>query len=73
MDTGSHSLWVPGKNCTNCPRKLKKYDPSSSTSSSLLPMRDHFKYGKGEVKGNYAKDIIQILGIESPMSFLLVD
>jgi hypothetical protein len=73
MDTGSHSLWVPAKNCSNCSRKLKKYDPLSSKTSLLSPIRDHFVYGKGEVKGSYAKDIVYISGIESNMSFLLVD
>lgn len=63
MDTGSHALWVPAKNCTNCPRKLKKYDPLSSTSLRIIPLRDHFVYGKGEVKGTYAKDIVYITGI----------
>jgi len=53
LDTGSHMLWVPSKNCTNCPRDVKRFDAQRSSSSRITNKREQLKYGKGEIKGYY--------------------
>lgn len=73
LDTGSHLLWVPSANCTNCPKDTRKFDSSASASATPLSLRGHIKYGKGEVEGFYLKDSLEFQGVKSPIKLLLVD
>jgi hypothetical protein len=39
LDTGSHHLWVPARNCTNCPYTVRKFDLNKSQTATLLNAR----------------------------------
>lgn len=73
LDTGSSILWVPSKNCTNCPDSTNKYDSTLTNTTRPLPKRDHIKYGQGEVRGYYVIDQVQFQGLRHDMQLLLVD
>ena len=73
LDTGSSILWIPSKNCTNCPDESRLFDSTASQTIHPLPLRDHIKYGKGEVKGFYIRDQVSMQGVSSAVNLLLVD
>lgn len=73
LDTGSHLLWVPTKNCKNCPDDVRKFDSTASTTVTPLPLRDYIRYGRGEVKGYYVFDTVLFQGVSSRLKLLLVD
>jgi hypothetical protein len=73
LDTGSHLLWVPSTSCTNCPTDYRKFDSQASSSTVPLPLREHIRYGRGEVEGYYAMENVSFQGLQSRMNLLLVD
>lgn len=73
LDTGSHLLWVPTKNCSNCPDDVRKFESAASTTIVPLPLRDHIRYGRGEVYGYYIFDSVLFQGVTSTLKLLLVD
>lgn len=72
LDTGSHHLWLPAYNCSNCPDNNDAFDIRQSSSAVPTERRDTLTYGKGMVKGFYVSDQVQ-LGASARMDFLLAD
>jgi hypothetical protein len=73
LDTGSHHLWVPARNCTNCPVTVRKFDPTRSSTATVLPQREEIKYGKGEIKGYYIEDRLAFEHSALPYRLILAD
>lgn len=73
LDTGSHHLWVPAKNCTNCPITMRKFDHRKSSTVKVSNKREQLAYGKGEIKGFYVEDSLVFDGINTTFSVILAD
>ncbi|CAH1408120.1 unnamed protein product [Nezara viridula] len=63
FDTGSHLLWVPNRNCSNCYHK-NMFDESKSSSYVDLNRSISIDYAIGYMRGRCGKDVVNIAGIE---------
>jgi len=64
LDTGSSNLWVFGNQCTSesCD-KLKKFDPSKSSTFTDIGTPMHIQYGAGVASGYVGQDHAEFGGI----------
>lgn len=73
LDTGSHSLWVPSQNCTQCPFHTNKFNFNKSITYSSYYQRMEIFYGKGDVSGVVGSDDVRFEGINVISDVLFVD
>ncbi|CEP10766.1 hypothetical protein [Parasitella parasitica] len=62
LDTGSSDLWVPSISCSEQECPYNRFDPSKSSTFSILNDTPPFyiAYGIGSVNGTFAKDNVEL-------------